>query len=241
MSLARYFAYLFISSKKVTRFGLLPRIIMCISIVIASVTLFVLQIPLQILGIYTTIILALEFLVLWIGGGLRRVLSGFTLVLLFTIFGSVVTLTSMLMGFTPPSLEYIVSSMFRMVALILSFATTLQFLTVEEIRWILVKIGLKDTSVILALTFSQLPLTLMHFSEALTTIKLKLGEKKIYKVVKPLIVYSVMNSLNVAEALYIHGVYPPRTPKIFSGVKDLLLIVVSVAILAAILAQYCLS
>ncbi|MEM1526301.1 MAG: hypothetical protein QW775_07615 [Ignisphaera sp.] len=237
MSLARYFAYLFISSKKVTSFGLLPRIIMCTSIVVTSLAMFILGIPLQILGIYTTIILALEFLVLWIGGGLRRVLSGFMLVLLFTIFGFVITLTSMLMRFTPPAVEYMVSSMFRMVALVLSFATMLQFLTVEEIRWMLVKIGLEEASVILALTFSQLPLTLMYFSEALTTIKLKLGKKKIYKVVKPLIVYSVINSLNVAEALYIHGVYPPRTPKIFNGLKDLLLIVISVTIIATILIQ----
>lgn len=238
MSLVRNFSYLFVSSRRITKYGFLSRLITCISMMIASIMLFVLRLHLQTLCILTVFVLAIEFLILWIGGGLKRVLSGFALVMLFAVFGFLITITSMFTGFTPPSVEYTVSSMLRMVALVLSFATMLQFLTTEEIRWILIKVGLKDISTILGLTFSQLPLTLMHFSEALTTIKLKFGGNKIYKVVKPLVVYSIINSLNIAEALYIHGIYPPRTPKMLCGLKDLLLISISVTTLAIILLQY---
>jgi hypothetical protein len=177
----------------------------------------------------------LELLILWIGGGLKKVLSGFIVILIFIFIGFLITLFSIFLGFVPPPLDYATVSMFRMVILVLSFATAIQFFTVEEIRWLLTKLGLRDVSVVVALTLSQLPLTYIQFSEAITTVKLKLGERNLYKVVKPLVVYSVMNSLNLAEALYIHGVYEPIKPRFLCGKKDSILIAVSIAVLVLVL------
>jgi hypothetical protein len=226
---------MFISSKEVRNYGLISRVFMSISIIVTSLLLFILDLPLNKIVILTTLLLTLEFLILWISGGLRKVLSGFVVILVFVFIGFLITLFSMLIGFASPPIGYSISSMFRMVVLVLSFATMVQFFTVEEIRWIMVKLGLEDISTIVTLTLSQLPLTFIQFSEAIITIKLKLGRRNLYKVVKPLIIYSIMNSLNLAEALYIHGVYKPRRPRLFNGVKDFIIITVSVAPIVMVL------
>jgi hypothetical protein len=226
---------MFISSKEVRNYGLISRVFMSISIIVTSLLLFILDLPLNKIVILTTLLLTLEFLILWISGGLRKVLSGFVVILVFVFIGFLITLFSMLIGFASPPIGYSISSMFRMVVLVLSFATMVQFFTVEEIRWIMVKLGLEDISTIVTLTLSQLPLTFIQFSEAIITIKLKLGRRNLYKVVKPLIIYSIMNSLNLAEALYIHGVYKPRRPRLFNGVKDFIIIIVSVAPIVMVL------
>jgi hypothetical protein len=221
---------MFLSSRRVKKFGLAARLLMTLSIVIASILLFILPKPLDRLAISVSSILILELLILWIGGGLKKVLSGFIVILIFIFIGFLITLFSIFLGFVPPPLDYATISMFRMVILVLSFATAIQFFTVEEIRWLLTRLGLRDVSVVVALTLSQLPLTYIQFSEAITTVKLKLGERNLYKVVKPLVVYSVMNSLNLAEALYIHGVYEPIKPRFLCGRKDSILIAVSIAV-----------
>jgi hypothetical protein len=226
---------MFISSKEVRNYGLISRVFMSISIIVTSLLLFILDLPLNKIVLLTTLLLTLEFLILWISGGLRKVLSGFVVILVFVFIGFLITLFSMLIGFASPPIGYSISSMFRMVVLVLSFATMVQFFTVEEIRWIMVKLGLEDISTIVTLTLSQLPLTFIQFSEAIITIKLKLGRRNLYKVVKPLIIYSIMNSLNLAEALYIHGVYKPRRPRLFNGVKDFIIITVSVAPIVMVL------
>lgn len=226
---------MFLSSRRVKKFGLAARLLMTLSIVIASILLFILPKPLDRLAISVSSILMLELLILWIGGGLKKVLSGFIVILIFIFIGFLITLFSIFLGFVPPPLDYATVSMFRMVILVLSFATAIQFFTVEEIRWLLTKLGLRDVSVVVALTLSQLPLTYIQFSEAITTVKLKLGERNLYKVVKPLVVYSVMNSLNLAEALYIHGVYEPIKPRFLCGKKDSILIAVSIAVLVLVL------
>jgi hypothetical protein len=226
---------MFISSKEVRNYGLISRVFMSISIIVTSLLLFILDLPLNKIVILTTLLFTLEFLILWISGGLRKVLSGFVVILVFVFIGFLITLFSMLIGFASPPIGYSISSMFRMVVLVLSFATMVQFFTVEEIRWIMVKLGLEDISTIVTLTLSQLPLTFIQFSEAIITIKLKLGRRNLYKVVKPLIIYSIMNSLNLAEALYIHGVYKPRRPRLFNGVKDFIIITVSVAPIVMVL------
>lgn len=226
---------MFISSKEVRNYGLISRVFMSISIIVTSLLLFILDLPLNKIVLLTTLLFTLEFLILWISGGLRKVLSGFVVILVFVFIGFLITLFSMLIGFASPPIGYSISSMFRMVVLVLSFATMVQFFTVEEIRWIMVKLGLEDISTIVTLTLSQLPLTFIQFSEAIITIKLKLGRRDLYKVVKPLIIYSIMNSLNLAEALYIHGVYKPRRPRLFNGVKDFIIITVSVAPIVMVL------
>jgi hypothetical protein len=226
---------MFLSSRRVKKFGLAARLLMTLSIVIASILLFILPKPLDRLAISVSSILMLELLILWIGGGLKKVLSGFIVILIFIFIGFLITLFSIFLGFVPPPLDYATISMFRMVILVLSFATAIQFFTVEEIRWLLTRLGLRDVSVVVALTLSQLPLTYIQFSEAITTVKLKLGERNLYKVVKPLVVYSVMNSLNLAEALYIHGVYEPIKPRFLCGRKDSILIAVSIAVLVLVL------
>lgn len=226
---------MFLSSRRVKKFGLAARLLMTLSIVIASILLFILPKPLDRLAISVSSILMLELLILWIGGGLKKVLSGFIVILIFIFIGFLITLFSIFLGFVPPPLDYATVSMFRMVILVLSFATAIQFFTVEEIRWLLTRLGLRDVSVVVALTLSQLPLTYIQFSEAITTVKLKLGERNLYKVVKPLVVYSVMNSLNLAEALYIHGVYEPIKPRFLCGRKDSILIAVSIAVLVLVL------
>jgi hypothetical protein len=226
---------MFLSSRRVKKFGLAARLLMTLSIVIASMLLFILPKPLDRLAISVSSILILELLILWIGGGLKKVLSGFIVILIFIFIGFLITLFSVFLGFVPPPLDYATISMFRMVILVLSFATAIQFFTVEEIRWLLTRLGLRDVSVVVALTLSQLPLTYIQFSEAITTVKLKLGERNLYKVVKPLVVYSVMNSLNLAEALYIHGVYEPIKPRFLCGKKDSILIAVSIAVLVLVL------
>lgn len=226
---------MFLSSRRVKKFGLAARLLMTLSIVIASMLLFILPKPLDRLAISVSSILILELLILWIGGGLKKVLSGFIVILIFIFIGFLITLFSVFLGFVPPPLDYATISMFRMVILVLSFATAIQFFTVEESRWLLTRLGLRDVSVVVALTLSQLPLTYIQFSEAITTVKLKLGERNLYKVVKPLVVYSVMNSLNLAEALYIHGVYEPIKPRFLCGKKDSILIAVSIAVLVLVL------
>jgi hypothetical protein len=226
---------MFLSSRRVKKFGSAARLLMTLSIVIASILLFILPKPLDRLATSVSSILILELLILWIGGGLKKVLSGFIVILIFIFIGFLITLFSIFLGFVPPPLDYATISMFRMVILVLSFATAIQFFTVEEIRWLLTRLGLRDVSVVVALTLSQLPLTYIQFSEAITTVKLKLGERNLYKVVKPLVVYSVMNSLNLAEALYIHGVYEPIKPRFLCGKKDSILIAVSIAVLVLVL------
>jgi hypothetical protein len=53
---------------------------------------------------------------------------------------------------------------------------------------------------------TQIPISMYYASEAFTTIRLKYGNKRIYKVVVPLVLLSMYTARSLAESYYLYGV-----------------------------------
>lgn len=140
--------------------------------------------------------------------GWRPVFNGLKLVLLFTLVSALIFALSALISPPAPSIHELASGVARIVSLFLGFTLLFQLVSLREWRSVLYRLGLRRQSLIVSMIMTQLPITLMHFSEALTTVRLKYAGKRLERLVTPLTYYTVLNTRNVVEA---YAQYPPST------------------------------
>ncbi|MEM0297530.1 MAG: hypothetical protein QXS42_02225 [Zestosphaera sp.] len=136
----------------------------------------------------------------------RLVLSGLRLVLLFTLVSTAIFALSTFINPPAPPIPELASGVARLVSLFLGFTLLFQLVSLREWRGVLHRIGLRRQSLIISMIMTQLPTTLMHFSEALTTVRLKYVGRRVERLVTPLTYYTVLNTRNVVEA---YAQYPP--------------------------------
>ncbi len=231
MSLLRDFAYAFLVSEKAGRFGLVARLLAPL-LVLLSLTL-----PYVIPGTRTPLsqtvsALVYEALLATYLIGSRRLLGVFRLVGFFLVLGFALNLFSAFLGFEPSDAAVLALGTLRMAGIVIALTLFFQLLTIGELRFLLRRLGLGRYSELLSVAMAQLPTTFTSFSEAYVVAKLKLGGRRVASLVKPLVVDSILNSRQIAEALYIHGIPPAPRPRLVSR-RDPLILVPAILVLLA--------
>lgn len=218
MSQLRDFAYVFLVSEKAEEFGLAVRIMVPV-VLILSLSLPYAAPWIQISETQTIAVLIYEVAIATYFAGYRRLLGMLRLVGVFLVLGFALNLVSLFLGSEPSEPVTLVFKALRMAAIVIALTLLFQLLSPGEIRYLLLKMGLRRYSEIFAVAMALLPTTFITFSEAYVVAKLKLGKKNIASLIKPLIIDSIINSRHVAEALYMHGISPAPKPSLFN-VKD---------------------
>jgi len=139
--------------------------------------------------------------------GIRGVLAGLKLIVVFAITGTLVFYMSYLFGWLAPNPVQIVPGALRLVVLFLGFSLPFQLISLRELRSLMSKLSLDRQALALSMMLLQIPTTLYCLSEAATTIKLKYKGKKPYKIAVPLTLLSFLTSRGLAESYSIYG--PP--------------------------------
>lgn len=223
MSFIREFAYVFTVSEKARKFGLLVRVFVP-AVLILSLSLPYVAPWIQISPVQTLAAVVYEVMIAAYLAGVKRLINMLKLVGVFLLLGFFLNTVSLILGYEPSDLLTIALRSLRIVAIVIAITLLFQLLSIGEIRYLLAKIGLKRYSEMLAVAMAQLPVTFMTFSEAYVVAKLKLGEKNLASLIKPLVVDSILNSRHLAEALYIHGIPPTPRPKLISPKDPLILV-----------------
>ncbi|ACL10593.1 hypothetical protein [Desulfurococcus amylolyticus] len=217
----RDLAYMFIQSKRDPGFSTLCKIIYSLGLI--AVLTASRSISYSLYYLYPAMILSLELAVLSWLKGYRTVVNGLKLIVVFTLLGAIISYLAVLAGMPaiPPS--EMVTGAVRLVAFFLAFTQLFQLLSVDEWRCILAALGLRDQAVILTLLLSQLPLTLVYFSEALVTISLKYRGRRMGALVTPLIYHTALLTRSRLEALLQYPVKPSYSGLTLFRVKDIYL------------------
>lgn len=185
--------------------------------------------------IYPVLIACVELGMVSYLKGASKALKGLAFIAFFILIGTAIFMLNRALGLPSPRYEEVVTGSVRLFAFFLAFSLFFQLISLEEWRGIMLKLGLRDQALMFSVIGVLLPLTLMQFSEALTTVKLKYGGKRLTSLVVPMAFLAVMNSRNIVEAMI---VYPPRVEGYISLFKprDLILYVILAALLAPLLA-----
>jgi hypothetical protein len=232
----RELSYLLVHSKKLEDYGVVPRLV-------ASTALLMLLLLSRFSGSSTTealrmlVILAAALSLSSIAKGFKAVASGLKLVLVFTIVGFAIFYLNSLFGLARPSLEYVVLGSLRIVAFFACFSLFFQLLSPREWRVVLSKLGARRLSVLYSIALIQVPVVLFYLSEAVTTIKLKYGGKRLYRAAVPLVLFSVHTSRSLYEAHLVYGYGEGPARLALLGKMDWRLVL----LLAAVLACYALA
>uniref|UniRef100_A0A7C5UTR2 Energy-coupling factor transporter transmembrane protein EcfT n=1 Tax=Ignisphaera aggregans TaxID=334771 RepID=A0A7C5UTR2_9CREN len=200
----RDIAYSFIYNSS-TNLSVVTRISIPVSIVLyLLVNPFLKLKPLANL-IYITPALLMALTVICISGSFKRILGGLQFVMLFMVIGLMINLLAGIFGFWTTNLVDVAIASMRGAVMFMTITLIFQWVKIEEIQWLLEKIGLGRLGVSIAVAFSQLPHIIVMYLEALVTVKLKYGSRYLYKVLLPLTLYTINHAREVAEAIYIHG------------------------------------
>lgn len=225
----RDFSQLFIYSKKLEEYSTFSRFFFALTLIVGS-TLIKLyaEETTSILGFSYITVMAL--LITSRFKGLKSTVGGMVLLGFFTGIALFSYFISGLLGWSRLDPISTLSGTIYVLALFTSFSCLLQLISIREWRRVMSVIGLKTASLIMSLALLQTPLTIMYTSEAFTTIKLKYGSKKLYKVVIPLILLSFYTARGFAEAYVLYGF---ETSNGFTrrGSKDIALYLASLIVL----------
>lgn len=227
MASLRSLAYLFVASKKTTEYGFMARVLTPITIFVGLTVPYLLPTT-KLASLQLTLSLSYELTLVGHLRGYKKALKGLILVLVFILLGLFVQILSHTLGLSAADPKVVVMGTVRLVALLLALSLLFQMLTISELRYLLEKLGFKGSAEVLALAFSQIPILMITFSEALTAVKLKLGKQRPIATVKPLVVEAILVSNTLAEALYIHGIPSPPRPVSYKGPRDIILVLGSV-------------
>ena len=223
MALAiRDFSYMFSYSKRVRDYSTLSRISLSISLVVSTLLSRTLFNDPTLETIKLVEILVLELLVGFYLRGARLVLSALRLVVFFVALGALIFYVSYLVGWATPGPVQIALGALSLVSLFMALSFVFQFLSLGEWRRLFTLLGLKKYAVLFSLVISQIPVTIYYASEAFTTVRVKYGNKKLYKVTTPLILLSLSNARNLLESHALYGVYQEHKLTLFKK-KDLVL------------------
>ncbi|MEM2006926.1 MAG: hypothetical protein QW154_04760 [Sulfolobales archaeon] len=223
MSLLRDFAYAFTVSEKAEELGLAAKVLVP-ALFVLSLSLPYVAPWFEISAVQTLLALAYEIAVVAYLAGYRRLLGMFRLVGVIIALGFALNLISLLLGSDPANPVTMAFRALRVATIVLALILFFQLLTVGEIRYLLLKMGLKRYSEMFAVAMALLPTTFISFSEAYVVAKLKLGKKNVSSLIKPLIVDSIINSRHMAEALYMHGLPPSPRPRLVSRKDPVVLV-----------------
>jgi hypothetical protein len=229
----RDFSNLFIYSKKLEEYSTLSRLSYASILLMASIlTRLYLDGVASILGFSYITILALITISMF--KGFKNTVRGMTLLVLFTGIALFTYLVSGLLGWSRQDPVSILSGTMYVYALFTSLSCFLQLVPIREWGGLMNRLGFKNTSMMMSLTLLQTPLIIIYTSEAYTTIKLKYGSKRLYKVVTPLILLTFYTTRGLAEAYILYGFHVGDALTMWSS-RDLLLYLTSVVVLTGIL------
>ncbi len=232
--LLRDLAYLLVYSEKTQKFGLISRLIIPVVVLYSifyarlySSTLLEEAVELILVLIYELLLAS------WIRG-LRGVLSGLKLYLIFTAISSLVFLISSLPGVLILDPTTIPVLALRLVAFFTALTLFFQLISLGEWRAIFEKIGLRTLSELYPLTLLQLPLTLYYLSESATAVKLKFKGRRLHRVVVPLILLVAYTSRNILESHVIYGFSSSVKIRLI-GERDVIIYIVLTVLVVTIL------
>jgi len=235
VSRTRDLAYLFIASEKAERLGLISKIVVPLILLVPAVVPYLIP-GAEARPMQPLILIAYELLVLGYVTGVGRVFRMLSLVTLFLGVALALSALSLVLGTGPPDPLYSISWTLRLMSIVLALSVLFQVLTVGEVRYLMMGLGLGWLSEVAAVAIAQLPVVLLSFSEAMVAAVLKLGGRRVSALVKPLVVDAVITSRQVAEALYLHGLPPAPRPTLLRGPLDTYLVLGAVvAAVASIL------
>jgi len=203
----RELSYMFTYSRKLEDYSTLARTLAAFTIIaLLLITRFLSRdILTEIMRL--TLIFSFELCLASHIRGMRGVLAGLKLILVFAIIGTLVFYVSCLFGWLAPNPAQIVPGALRLVVLFLGFSLSFQLISLREWRSLMSKLGLEEQALALSMMLSQMPTTLYDLSEAATTIRLKYKGKKPYKIAVPLTLLSFLISRSLTESYSIYG--PP--------------------------------
>lgn len=230
----RDLAYLLVYSDKTQKFGLISRLFIPIVILysIFYVRLYSSTLLEEAAGLILVLIYEL-LLASWIRG-LRGVLSGLKLYLIFTAISSLVFLISSLLGVLILDLTTIPVLALRLVVFFTALTLLFQLISLNEWRAIFEKLGLKTLSELYPLTLLQLPLTLYYLSESATAVKLKFKGRRLHRVVVPLILLVAYTSRSILESYVIYGFSSSVKIRLISK-RDVVVYITLIVLVVAIL------
>ncbi len=231
LSIVRNFAYLFISSEEKTKgYGIVTRM------TIPLLLLFSLSITYIVpgkapLGLHILFILIYELLLIWKFTKIKTFISSLTLVLIIIAIGFIINILSHYIG-NPIDIDPISLIVYsaRMAGIVIALSMVFQLISLRELIYIVEMLRLSKLSSIIAIVFSQIPLTAIQFSEAIITARLKYGRKYLFLAIKPLIIESILNSRSIAESLYLYGLPKIQKPMLFNPRRDLPLLILSLLV-----------
>jgi hypothetical protein len=221
----REFSQLFIYSKKLEGFSTLSRLCFSTLLVVSSILAGRAGGDVGV-ALSSTTVLVVGLGVLSYFRGVRSVLRALTLVALFISIAMAIQWAGCLLGWLRPSPMSVIAGTLWALTLFIAFSSYFQLLSLREWRSILNKLGFKTASLLLSLVVLQMPTTLIYTSEAFTTIKLKYGGRRLYKVVLPLVILSLFTARSYAEAIALYGV-TTEAPLTLYKKRDILLYLVS--------------
>jgi len=143
-------------------------------------------------------------------GGLKRSLFALLFVSVFVVLGIAFSVLASYLGFVTQSALNIALASYRGATILLVVSLTTQWLSVEELVWILHKLIRSRSAAFIALALTQFPLVLVIYAEALFTMWSKQGRRGLYKAVVPLVTSIINYSYELSEAVYIYGIPIPR-------------------------------
>ncbi len=179
---------------------------------------------------YMSPILIMVLVILYISGSFRKILEGLQFVAIFIAIGLAINLFARLLNLWFVDMASVAMASLRGALMFIVIALIFQWTKIEEIKWFLESIGLSELGAAIAIAFSRLPYIIVMYSEALLTVKLKYGSRYLYRVILPMILYTVNHAREITEAIYIHGI--PRCPINTSiKVRDIVIITTTSIIL----------
>ncbi|MEM4576131.1 MAG: hypothetical protein QW701_01570 [Candidatus Nezhaarchaeales archaeon] len=202
----RDLSYMLLYSNKMEDYSTLSRALLAFSTVILLLITRWLSQDVIYEGARLSLIILFELYLASKVRGMRGILAGLKLVLLFTVIGVVVLLISHLAGWLAPDLQTLLPGALRLVAFFLGFSLIFQLISLREWRSIMNALGMKRQAVALSMVLFQIPTIIHYLSEAATALKLKYKGKKPYKIVVPLTLLSFLTSRSLLETYVLYGV-----------------------------------
>jgi hypothetical protein len=225
------FSYVFAYSKKLDEYSTLARLMFASFMVAASIIVRFFTVNDLDVVVRLTLILLIEILITSHFKSMSTTLKSLKLVAIFVVIGAIIHLLSYITGWVAPRPQDVVMSSIQIVALFLAFSLYFQLISLSEWRRLLHVAGFKQLSTLFTFVVTQIPISMYYASEAFTTIRLKYGNKRIYKVVVPLVLLSMYTARSLAESYYLYGVHSEFKLSVFKF-KDTLLYSVILVLLA---------
>ena len=228
----RDLAYIFLYNEKSKAYSTVGKAVFTLSLI--SLTYFSTSLGGVLRYTYPIVIACVELGIASYLKGVSRALKAVSTVAFFIALGSTIFAINRFLGYPSPQYSEIVVGAVRIFSFFLAFSLFFQLISLGEWRGVMTRLGFRNQALIISMINILLPLTLMHFSEALVTVKLKYGGRRLTSLVTPLAFLAVMNSRNIVEA---YSLYPPRIEGEASLFKprDLILYGIAIALAAPLI------